>query len=108
MRSAPGQCEARSWFHALYKGKNGPQLAVGRLGNQPHPHLSMLALGNVPDLCGGFSMMLFLVPPYAHCAVGWLPLPFTVANSYYIGKHGSVFTASPTLANPYTIRLFKY
>jgi hypothetical protein len=51
----------------------------------------------------GYSHKAVAVPK----AVDWLLVPSQQQIALYLVQHGSVFTASPALANPYTIRLFK-
>jgi len=44
----PGRCHARSWFRAVHKGKNGPQLVVGILGTRNTRIFRCYSPGNVP------------------------------------------------------------
>ena len=71
---APGRCHARYSFHALRKGMNGPQLAVGALGKSNTHLFRGLFLGNVPARLEAFPA-LFFCRTTRTLAVDWLPVP---------------------------------
>jgi hypothetical protein len=102
----PGRCQARCGFHASHKGKNGPQLVVGTMESSNTHSFRCLALGNLPTRVEAFPA-LFCRDVTLPQAVDCLPA-FARRNSSYIGEHGSVFTTSPALANPYTIQFSRY
>jgi hypothetical protein len=52
MHLFPGRCHARCRFHAVRKGKNGPQLAVGVLGTRNTRIFRCYSPGNVPTGSG--------------------------------------------------------
>jgi hypothetical protein len=57
----PGRCHARCTFHALHKGKNGPQLVVGILERNNTHVFRRLTVGNfVPSQGGGFPYAILL------------------------------------------------
>ena len=70
----PGRCHARSGFHALRKGKNGPQLAVGILGSRNTRLFRGSIPGNVPTGVEAFPGAIFWCTTLPK-AVDWLPVP---------------------------------
>jgi hypothetical protein len=102
-----GEARARWSAHALRKGMNGPHLAVGVL-EKTNTRLASRALSwERAHTSGGFPY------GYAHKAVaralrrGLVTRAEAPEIALYLVQHGRVFTASPALANPYPIRLFK-
>ena len=73
-KQLPGRCHARSGFHALHKGKNGPQLAVGILGSRNTRLFRGSVPGNVPTGVEAFPA-LFCDDVTLPKAVDWLPVP---------------------------------
>ncbi len=59
----PGRCHARSCFHALRKGMNGPQLAVGVLGTRNTRVFRCYSPGNVPTGAEAFPELFLAGAP---------------------------------------------
>ena len=85
--AVPGHC----FSHASRPREAWPTACGWHLGEEQHPHLSMLALGNIPDLCGGFSLCYFCEPPHAPCAVQPMVSCRRLGNSRYILVNTVVF-----------------
>jgi hypothetical protein len=81
----PGRCHARSGFHALRKGMNGPQLAVGVLGSRNTRLFRGLILGNIPTRLEAFPA-LFCDDVTLPKAVDWLPVPSHVEIADTLGN----------------------
>ena len=56
----PGRCHARSCFHALHKGKNGPQRVFGILESRNTHLFRGSILGNVPTRLEAFPDAILL------------------------------------------------
>jgi hypothetical protein len=108
-----GRCHARNFLHAWCKGKHGPQLAVGVMGESHTRLFRDLVRGNVPARLEAFPALFFcsrILPK----AVDWLELcpaalarAFILQNSSYIGSTRKCFYAAPFAQQPYTFQLFK-
>jgi hypothetical protein len=81
----PGRCHARCGFHALHKGKNGPQLVVGILGSRNTRLFRGLIPGNIPAGVEAFPALLcddVTLPK----AVDWLPVPSHVEIAHTLAN----------------------
>src|SRR5713101_5715354 len=67
-----------------------PTTCGRHLGNQEHPHLSTLRLGNVPTRVEAFPE-LFLSAAALPKAVEWIPVPSQQQIAWYIWKNTVVF-----------------
>jgi hypothetical protein len=85
---------------------NGPQLVVGILGKSNTHVFRRLARGNVPTRVEAFPALL-LSAQHAPSPVDWVPVASLCQIAHTVVQHGSVFTAGPSPANPYTFQLFK-
>ena len=67
----PGRCQARWFSHALRKGMDGPQLALGVSGKTNTHLFRGYSPGNVPQRRRLFLMLCFALPhflkPYRRC-----------------------------------------
>jgi hypothetical protein len=66
------------------------------------------SLRNVPIRAEAFPWCYFVPAATLPKTVEWIPVPSSQQIALHIGEHGSVFTRSPSLRNPYTIQFSKY
>jgi len=102
---SPGRCHARSCFHALRKGKNGPQLALSASWEPGAPaSFDATPLGTYPQgrrlFLSYFCVLLHFLKPYSR----WCRAFVTAHSLVHLEQHGRVFTAGPSPANPYTLQ----
>ena len=83
----PGRCHARSGFHALRKGKNGPQLALGSLESRTTRLIGGSIPGNIPTGLEAFPT-LFSGDTTLPKAVDWLPVPSHVEIAHTLVNTG--------------------
>ncbi len=101
-----GRCHARCFSHASCKGMNGPQLVVGILGKSNTHVFRRLSPWESTHTGGGFPCAI-VVRTTLSKPVDWVPVASLCQIAHTVVQHGSVFTAGPSPANPYTFQLFK-
>ena len=106
---------SRSWavpgpllFPCLSQRDEWPTACGWHPGEEQHPSLSRLPCGNVPTQGEAFPWCYSSRDAALPKPVDWVPVASRIKIADILVKHGRVFTAGPTPANPYTIQFSRY
>ena len=100
------RCHARCFSHASYPRDEWPTACSWHPGEKQHPRLSTLSPWERTHTVGGFPCAI-VVRTTLPKPVDWVPVASLCQIAHTVVQHGSVFTAGPSPANPYTFQLFK-
>jgi hypothetical protein len=106
MHPVPGRCHARFCFHASYKGKHGPQLAVGVLESRNTRLFRGSLPGNLPAGVEAFPVAILAVAALLPKAVDWLLVPSEQQIADYSLVNAVTFL--PTVLHGGTRTLFSF
>jgi hypothetical protein len=93
-------------FPCLVQRDEWPTACSWHPGEKQHPRLSTLSPWERTHTGGGFPCAI-VVRTTLPKPVDWVPVASLCQIAHTVVQHGSVFTAGPSPANPYTFQLFK-
>jgi hypothetical protein len=93
-------------FPCLVQRDEWPTACSWHPGEKQHPRLSTLSPWERTHTGGGFPCAI-VVRTTLPKPVDWVPVASLCQIAHTMVQHGSVFTAGPSPANPYTFQLFK-